>query len=253
MERQYRILNIMKRIIAIILSILVILVAGAAYIYFYEASTFEAQTLDGTTIHGERFSIKVPENRNREESKNITVKFIRLKSFNSSSEAPIFYLAGGPGDGCRDQIDSPYMMQKWSNYLQNRDVILIDQRGVSNWKMWWVNFKRLPENIFADEAVAVDYVRQIAHKSKRAFEKRNIDLNAYNSLENAKDIDAIRSFLDYDKIIPYGFSYGTHLGLSYIKYFESYVDKAILIGVEGLDQTTFRQTSGNDRYSCFSR
>ena len=160
-----------------------------------------------------------------------------IRDSNPTTKSPIFYLAGGPGDSCRDMIDSPYQMQKWSHYLKDRDVVLIDQRGVGSWKMWWVNFRRLPIDIFSDAEVARHYVRNIAHRAKKTFEKRNIDLSGYNTIENAKDIDSIRAILGYDKIVPFGFSYGTHLGLCYVKYFEEHVDKAILVGVEGLDQT----------------
>ena len=44
------------------------------------------------------------------------------------------------------------------------------------------------------------------------FAAEGVDLAAYNSDENADDIDALRQALGYDKIIYYGESYGTLLG-----------------------------------------
>lgn len=227
----------MKKHLIYIFSTALLLIIASFIIYLYEPSTFVTHTLDGIAINGERYSVKVPENRTKKNSRKIKIKFLRLKSNNPLTKSPIFYLAGGPGDSCRDMIDSPYQMQKWSHYLKDRDVVLIDQRGVGSWKMWWINFRRLPLDIFSDVDVAKHYVRNIAQRAKKTFEKRNIDLSGYNSIENAMDIDSIRAILGYDKIVPFGFSYGTHLGLCYVKYFEEHVDKAILVGVEGLDQT----------------
>lgn len=227
----------MKKYLKYIFTLIILSLTITSFFYLYEPSTFVTHTLDGMAINGERYSVKVPENRTKKDSRKIKVKFLRLKSNNPSTKAPIFYLAGGPGDACRDMIESPYLMQKWSHYLKERDVVLIDQRGVGSWKMWWVNFRRLPVDIFSDAEVAKHYVRNIAHRAKKAFDKRNVDLSGYNTIENAKDIDSIRAILGYDKIVPFGFSYGTHLGLCYIKYSEEHVDKAILVGVEGLDQT----------------
>ena len=49
-------------------------------------------------------------------------------------------------------------------------------------------------------------------KCAEAFKAQGVDLAAYNSNENADDVDAIRQTLGYDKIFYYGESYGTQLG-----------------------------------------
>ncbi len=227
----------MKRFFKYLVLSLIGIAGVSICIFLYEAKTFVTQNLSGDEIKGERFSIHVPENRNVPNSNKIKVKFVRLKSFSKSPQAPIFYLAGGPGDRCRRQVENPSWMEKWTPYLKDRDVILIDQRGVGNLKMWWFNLKTIPSEIFSDQTIAENYIQEIATKSKKVFDARGIDLNGYNTLENAKDIDAVRAYFGYEQIVPLGFSYGTHLGLCYLKEFESKVDKMILIGVEGLDQT----------------
>ena len=74
-------------------------------------------------------------------------------------------------------------------------------------------------------------------KALETFKERGVDLNGYTTIENAKDIDVLRQALDYDKISLFGFSYGTHLGQTYIKYYGDQVANAVLIGVEGLNHT----------------
>jgi len=43
--------------------------------------------------------------------------------------------------------------------------------------------------------------------------------------------------LGYEQIIPFGFSYGSHLGQTYLKYHGEHAERAVLIGVEGLNHT----------------
>jgi len=71
----------------------------------------------------------------------------------------------------------------------------------------------------------------------KTFKRRGVKLNAFTSIENAHDIDEIRQKLGYKKINILGFSYGTHLGQVYLKFFEENVENAILAGVEGLHET----------------
>ncbi len=49
-------------------------------------------------------------------------------------------------------------------------------------------------------------------KCAEAFAAEGVDLSAYNTNENADDVDALRQALGYDKIFYYGESYGTQLG-----------------------------------------
>ena len=71
----------------------------------------------------------------------------------------------------------------------------------------------------------------------KTFDERGIDLRGYTTTQNAQDIDAIREALGYEKVSIMGFSYGTHLGLAYIRYFGENIENAILVGVEGPDHT----------------
>ena len=58
-----------------------------------------------------------------------------------------------------------------------------------------------------------------------------IDLSAYNSLENAADIDAIRKALGYEEYNFYGVSYGTLLGLHLMREHPQNLRSVILDGV----------------------
>ncbi|MEM6298758.1 MAG: alpha/beta hydrolase [Bacteroidota bacterium] len=54
---------------------------------------------------------------------------------------------------------------------------------------------------------------------------------------SSKDIKDLRKALGYEQFSLMGFSYGSHLGQTYMKYFPNSVARSILIGTEGLDHT----------------
>lgn len=220
-------------------SCLVLILIGLVALtwFLWKPTQFESESYSGIKISCDRGSIKVPELRQSPNSKKIKLSYVRLNSFSDRPKSPIFFLAGGPGNDASSQAEHPFYLEHWAPFLESRDVILIDQRGVNKLFLLWLNLMGPDENVLVTEDNALQYFQQISVKAKKAFNRRGVNLDAYNSKESAYDVDDIRKHLGYDNIIPLGFSYGTHLGLSYLKYFESKIEKLILVGVEGLDQT----------------
>ena len=64
-----------------------------------------------------------------------------------------------------------------------------------------------------------------------ACEAQGIDLSAYNSVQNAADVDLIRQALGYDEYNYYGVSYGTFLGFHLLRDQPEHLRSAILDGV----------------------
>jgi pimeloyl-ACP methyl ester carboxylesterase len=64
-----------------------------------------------------------------------------------------------------------------------------------------------------------------------------VDLQAFNTRESAADVDDLRAALGADQLVLWGISYGTHLGLAYIRQFPDRVAAAIFAGTEGPDHT----------------
>jgi len=201
----------------------------------------------GQKVIGEVGSLKVPENRANPNSELISIHFTRLKSTNPNSQTPIFYLEGGPGASCSWQAENPRYLESWIPYLELGDVLLLDQRGTGagRERVSYFSRKKIPENILVDEMVTQKYFKNMQVKALAAFEKRGVDLNGYTTVENAKDIDVLRKELGYEKISIFGFSYGTHLGQTYLKYHGAQVANAVLVGVEGLNHT-FKLPSAMD-------
>ncbi|MBK8048033.1 MAG: alpha/beta fold hydrolase [Anaerolineales bacterium] len=64
-----------------------------------------------------------------------------------------------------------------------------------------------------------------------SYQAQGIDLSAYNSVENAEDVNSIRETLGYDKIFYYGESYGTLLGQYLLRSHPEILDGIILDGI----------------------
>jgi len=67
--------------------------------------------------------------------------------------------------------------------------------------------------------------------------REGVDLAAYNTVENAADLDDLRRALGYRKVTLVGGSYGSHLALQLMRLYPAAVDRVVLFGVEGPDQT----------------
>ena len=66
------------------------------------------------------------------------------------------------------------------------------------------------------------------------FKAQGVDFDAYNSVENAADVNAVREALGYDKIIYYGASYGSQLGQHVMRDFPEILEAVVLDGAAGL-------------------
>jgi pimeloyl-ACP methyl ester carboxylesterase len=200
-------------------------------------------------------TVKVPEKHAAPESSiTIDLYVLVLRSPNALSHVPVFWLSGGPGDAASDEFlaNGPRWAQKTIQRLSEvRDVVMVDQRGTGR------TLPRLvcPERLLLPLDIPVsrhEYVQALATevtKCKSLWEKRGVNLSAYNTLESARDLESVRVALGYDKIALVGESYGTQLALAYLKYYPSNVERAVLMGVEGLANTLRTPGSFDDLLS----
>lgn len=199
--------------------------------YIFEAPNYPK-------VEAERGFLTVPENRQNPNSRLIQIAFVRFKSTSPNPKSPIIYLAGGPsssGIGAARSARFPMFMA----LREVADVIALDQRGVGQSKpnLNCISFLDLP----LEKAVSEnEYLQDAQAKSKicaKYWTEQGVDLTGYNTVENADDIDDLRKALGAPKINLVGISYGTHLGLTILKRHGKNIEKAILAGIEGLDQS----------------
>jgi pimeloyl-ACP methyl ester carboxylesterase len=120
------------------------------------------------------------------------------------------------------------------------DVIALDQRGAglsSPCLTCPPDEIRLPLDRPLDLKQFQQAYLAVSRRCARFWTDRGVHLSAYNTEESADDLESLRLALGAPKIVLYGGSYGTHLGLAAIRRHREHIDRAILAGVEGPDQT----------------
>jgi pimeloyl-ACP methyl ester carboxylesterase len=193
---------------------------------------------DGTKVDAEGGELRVPETHGKAGSPEITLRFVRFRSTAAKPGSPIVYLAGGPGGSGSGAARSGRfpLFQALRAY---GDVIAFDQRGTGKSEPSLDcdgSFGGDPSRALTRASAARAYAEPLA-KCFAALRAKGIDLAAYNTRESAHDLDDLRQALGAPKITLWGISYGTFLALATLKEHPDAVDRVILAGVEGLDET----------------
>ncbi len=111
------------------------------------------------------------------------------------------------------------------------DVIAFDQRGTGN-------SDGLPECPYRND-IPVNrpfsekkYTELTTNTCRQCIEYWKAEghaVTAYNTMENADDIETLRRLLGANKIILWGISYGSHLAFEYIRRYDEHLEKAIFL------------------------
>ena len=198
----------------------------------------EYVSADGTKVNAELGEFNVPENRTKADSHAITLRFVRFKSTAAKPGHPIVYLAGGPGGSGIEALRGTRFPLAMA-LREFGDVIAYDQRGInrSGPDMRCNEQYMLPFDKPLDRAVSGPIAAAAARKCVERLRASGVDVGAYNTRESAADLEDLRKALGAEKLILWGISYGTHLSIATLRYHPQTVDKVILAGIEGPDDT----------------
>jgi pimeloyl-ACP methyl ester carboxylesterase len=203
-------------------------------------SSFKDVTIqNGSVVRVEAGELQVPESRRRPTSRRVVIPYYRLKSESADPASPIFLLAGGPGGSWLDQFKADENFREVAFYRTIADVVLFDQRGGghSKPKMECPQTAQLSAEQPFSLSAAQAALRTAATACRDHWLREGIDLAAYNTVENASDVNDLRLALGYGKVNLVGGSYGSHLALQFMRQFPDVVDRVVLYGVEGPDHT----------------
>lgn len=175
--------------------------------------------------------LKVPAKREADNSENTSISYLVLKSNTASGKDPIVFLQGGPGAGA---IASMADLFKNNRLRNDRDIVLVDQRGTGfssqNCPDLGTQFMEMMAlNLSADEEYK--YMLTLSETCRSELSVNGISVEMYTTAENAADIDDLRKTLGYEKWVIMGGSYGTRLGLEYMKTYPQHISASILIGL----------------------
>ena len=158
--------------------------------------------------------ITVPENRERPDSRLIQLHYVRIAAWgeeeDSFREDPVIYLTGGPGVG----VDSYVERLKDHDVAEHRDLYILEQRGIGASTDFCEQYGSVaPEQTAATTMLEMEIAS--AERMRLCFQEaagQGIDLSGYNTVENARDVRALREALGFEAWNVWGISYGSHLG-----------------------------------------
>lgn len=206
------------------------------------------ETQKGDKVDAFRGAFRVPENRAVKDSRLIDIHYVRFPATGPKPTSPVVYLAGGPGGSGVDTARG----ERFPLFMAMRefgDVIALDQRGTgwSEAAPECVSSVFIPIDRRVEAADRNRLLRQAAEECAAFWKKEGHDIRGYTTVENARDLDALRAHLGARKISLLSISYGTHLALAAVKEMGPRLDRLVLTGVEGLDQTV-KLPSETDAY-----
>ena len=175
----------------------------------------------------------VPENRQHPNAPKIRLSVaIVVAATPQKKSDPIVWLAGGPGDDAITEIP----MATAGKLNADRDVIFMSQRGTytANPKLTCPVVDRWAAatlNMPYDAKATGDAYAAATLKCRQELAPRTTDLGAYNTLESAADIEALRRALHIRKWNIYGISYGTDLALTYMRLYPRGIRS---VGIDGI-------------------
>lgn len=177
------------------------------------------------------FLLEVPENREKPDSRFIELHVVRInarwgkENFEDKTEEtglepgkrddPVIYLTGGPGAKAVTYV----RRLRDHGLLDHRDLFILEQRGIGFSDDFCPQYSsRKPA---ADEATTFEESLAAGNERMRFCAENaaaaGVDLSGYNTVENARDVKALRRALGFDKWNVWGISYGSILGQAYIK------------------------------------
>lgn len=197
-----------------------------------------AKGADGQPLRGELGRLFVPLQSGSPARAELA--FVRYRATQERAGPPIFYLVGGPGPSGIEHCVK-VATGRFVRLLEYGDVVGIDQRGTGLSEPDLGAAPPFACDLPLDQPVQRKHViTAFAKATQRCAEHwrtAGVDLSAFDTERSADDLDAIRRALGQEQIVLWGESYGTHLGLAYLRRYPQHVARAVLIRTEGPDHT----------------
>ncbi|MFQ3534491.1 MAG: alpha/beta fold hydrolase [Aggregatilineales bacterium] len=180
--------------------------------------------------------LSVPEDYNTPASRQIELHFAVIPARNSAlRREPIFHFEGGPGASAIEYYGLAWY-SAYADLNEVHDIVLIDQRGTG--KSASLQCTEIADLAFEDLTYDLDIQAELAENIERvqaclARLSQTNDPQHYITTNLARDTDAVRAALGYERINLFGSSYGSWLAQFYLRDFGDRVNAAVLEGVVG--------------------
>jgi pimeloyl-ACP methyl ester carboxylesterase len=213
------------------------------------ASTFEESAcpfaLPPEEIEGETITcgyVTVPEDRSSQDEATIRLAVVVFKAESDDPQPdPVILLSGGPGEKTAENAVIVALILQ--SFRDDRDLIVFDQRGVglSQPALECPEFSAAILDTLDEldpEARLQTMFEAMLNCSDRLL-AAGYNLSAYNTTENAADVDDIRQALGYEQLNIYGGSYGTLLAQAVMRDHPEGVRSVVMGAVLPADKSFF--------------
>lgn len=168
-------------------------------------------------------TLQVPLDRTQPGGASIALSVAVVPALNRrSAGAPLFLLAGGPGQGAQAMYAS--YAAAFARVNRNHDMVLVDQRGTGNSAPLSCNY---PD----DWQARGDEMPALRQATLQCLRKYGAGVRFYTSSAAVADLAAVREALGYAFIDLYGASYGTRVAELYMRRYPKSIHAVILDGV----------------------
>ena len=182
--------------------------------------------------------LEVPENREDPDARFIELHFVKLSSrwgkdedgdekddadedeavydlADGKRDDPVVYLTGGPGV----HVTGYVKRLKDHGLLDHRDLYIHEQRGIG-YSGDFCPFYSTLDPAIDDVATFAEHLEAEIQRGAACAQRARaagVDLTGYSTIENARDVKALRRALGFEKWNVWGISYGSILGQAYVK------------------------------------
>jgi len=178
--------------------------------------------------------LRVPEDRSRPGGTAIDLSVAVIPALNRrAAAAPLFLLAGGPGQAATAMYVS--LAPAFARVNRNHDIVLVDQRGTGASAPLSCDY---PD----DWRRAADAMPALRSATEACLKKYGPRVRFYTSSAAVRDLKAVREAMGYPTIDLYGASYGTRVAQLYMRHYPASVHAVILDGVTYPEQAIGPET-----------
>ncbi len=164
----------------------------------------------------------------------VELAVVRLKSTSPSPGSPVVFLSPGPGIAASILGRVPPYFALFDRLRATGDVILLDARGegMSKPNLDSCPPGDLPAQPFASRAALLAALAASVKRCGDYWRAQGVDLADYSTDARADDVEALRQALGATRVSLLGFSYGTEVGLNYMRRYPANVDRVVLAATD---------------------
>jgi pimeloyl-ACP methyl ester carboxylesterase len=167
--------------------------------------------------------LQVPLDRTQPGGASIDLSVAVVPALNRRAlAAPVFLLAGGPGQGATAMYTG--FAAAFGRVNRNHDIVLVDQRGTGRSAPLTCEY---PD----DWRPPADLMPALRQATLACLNRYGDRVRFYTSSAAVADLEAVRTALGFSAIDLYAVSYGTRVAQLYMRRFPAAVHAAILDGV----------------------